>query len=343
LSTVPPAALDRFTADVAAEIGRVLEGHALPLYDMVRYHLGWIGTDGRPTEGASGKGLRSTLCLLACEAAGGPTERALPAAAALELVHNFSLVHDDIQDDSPTRRHRPTVWARWGKPQAINAGDALFALARLSLLRLQETGVPATQVVDLSRLLDETCLRLCEGQYEDMAFELRAEVSVAGYIAMIASKTAALMATACRLGAAVATPGASAVDHFAAAGYNLGLAFQVRDDVLGVWGASDATGKPVAEDILSRKKAFPAVHALNHATGRRLADLRSIYDDRAPGPDDVERVLAIFDATGARAAADAAASAFGAAAIAALDATGRSGPAMESLRALVHFSVAREF
>lgn len=343
MSTVPPPALDRFTADVAAAIGRVLEGHALPLYDMVRYHLGWIGVDGGPTNGAGGKGLRSTLCLLACEAAGGPADRALPAAAALELVHNFSLVHDDIQDDSPTRRHRPTVWARWGKPQAINAGDALFALARLSLLRLRETGVPAATVVDLSRLLDETCLRLCEGQYQDLAFQSHSEVSVEGYLQMIAGKTAALMAAACHLGAAVATEEPSTVRRFSEAGHNLGLAFQVQDDVLGVWGISDATGKPVAEDILSRKKAFPAVHALNHATGRDLEDLRAIYADPTPGPNDAERVLAIFDATGARAAAEAAAGAFGAASLAALDATGRTGPAMESLRALVHFSIARQF
>jgi len=343
MTAAPPASLDRFTTAVAGEIARALGTRGLPLYDMVRYHLGWIGLDGRPTDAAGGKGLRSTLCLLACEAAGSPTERALPAAAALELVHNFSLVHDDIQDDSPTRRHRPTVWSRWGKPQAINAGDALFALARLSLLRLRATGVPPDKVADLAALMDETCLRLCEGQYQDMELQGRTDVTVDDYLAMIEGKTAALIATACCMGAAVAGDDPGATASFGEAGRNLGLAFQIQDDLLGTYGISAATGKPVAEDILSRKMAFPAVHALTHARGTDLTALRAIYDTPAAAPDDVKRVLAVFEATGARAAAEAAARGFAAGALRALEGTGRRGPAMDDLRTLVRFSIEREF
>src|SRR3989441_5346125 len=137
---------------------------------MIRYHLGWEDAEGRPQD-VGGKGLRPTLCLLACEAAGGDWHRALPVAAAVELVHNFSLIHDDIQDRDSERHHRPTVWSIWGEAQAINAGDALLLLARLFILRLPDGGVSDSVALEAARMLDEGTLEMVEGQTLDLTFE----------------------------------------------------------------------------------------------------------------------------------------------------------------------------
>ncbi len=138
VQTPTPASLDRYTLSVREFLEGLLSEKDLPLYTMVRYHLGWVDAQGQALSGGGGKGLRSTLLLLVVEALGGKIEQAMPAAAALELAHNFSLVHDDIEDHSPQRRHRDTVWRLWGEPQAINTGDTLFILARLALLRLSK-------------------------------------------------------------------------------------------------------------------------------------------------------------------------------------------------------------
>ncbi len=143
---------------------------------MLRYHLGWEDAEGRPLRSEGGKALRPTLCLLACEAAGGDWRAALPAAAALELAHNFSLVHDDIPDRDPERRHRPAVWSVWGEAQAINAGDALLALSHLAVLKLVPKGVPAERALQAARVLDECTLEIVEGQALDISFEERLDV-----------------------------------------------------------------------------------------------------------------------------------------------------------------------
>jgi geranylgeranyl diphosphate synthase type I len=140
---------------------------------MMHYHLGWADEALRPLEGPSGKRLRPVLCLLACEAAGGTVEQALPAAAALELVHNFSLVHDDIQDQSRVRRGRATVWDLWGAAHGINVGDGLFVLSRLAVYGLLDRGVPTERTLSVTLALDRACQSLCEGQYLDMSFEER--------------------------------------------------------------------------------------------------------------------------------------------------------------------------
>ncbi len=342
MTATPPPALGRFTDAVQSEMRLVLDQRVSSFYQMARYHLGWVDREGRPAAGDGGKGLRSTLCLLATEAVGGPVARALPAAAALELVHNFSLVHDDVQDDSPSRRHRATVWGLWGKPQAINVGDSLFALARLALLGLRARGVPSDQVVQLSIMLDETCLRLCEGQYLDMEFQTRRQVTLDDYLEMIGGKTAALTACACYFGAFLGQGETAIADRFNEVGRNLGLAFQIKDDVLGVWGTSQTTGKPVAEDILSRKKAFPAVHASTQAVPSVREELATIYGQPQLDQGDVERVLDLFDQAGSRNAAEAAARHYGAVSTAHLEAMGLNNPAVESLKNLIDFAVERE-
>lgn len=323
---------------------RLLAGHNLPLYDMIRYHMGWVDAAGQPSEGATGgKGLRSTLCLLSAQAVGGETRRALPVAASLDLVHNFSLIHDDIQDRSPERHRRPTVWKLWGDAQAINAGDSLFTLGRLALYGLLQHELSAEKVLNIERTMDETCLRLVEGQYLDLVFESRLDIKEEDYLTMVSGKTAALMETSCYLGAFVGTEDPAIVQYFKDAGRHLGYAFQIRDDVLGIWGRAAEMGKPVAEDIYNRKKTLPVVYALAHAEGRMRQELHDTYRDETVSDERVQRALEIFDVLGAQDYAQKAAERHQGAAIEALDRTGLPQGALAPLKELARFAVEREF
>ena len=239
-----PVVFERYRSEIDSELRAVLAERESPLYDMMRYHLGWIDWQGRPLSGTAGKALRPALCLLACEAVGGTYHRALPAAAAVELLHNFSLIHDDIQDDDRERRHRPTVWSIWGKPQAINAGTAMRVLASLALSRLGENGVSGEKQLRIQRILDESCLRLIEGQYLDISYESRLDIGVTDYLGMIDGKTAALIGCSLELGAFLGTDDEAVIRGLWNFGRNLGLAFQIRDDILGIWGDEKETGKP---------------------------------------------------------------------------------------------------
>ncbi|HSO02204.1 MAG TPA: polyprenyl synthetase family protein, partial [Gaiellaceae bacterium] len=221
----------RLLADIENEMSSVIDergGHARPLYEMLAYHL---GIDGK--SGPQGKRMRPLLGLLAYQSLTGDYRPALPGAAAVELGHNFSLVHDDIEDADVERRHRPTLWAIWGVPLAINAGDALFALSRLALYRLLDDGFSERRVLALMRVYDETCLALCEGQYLDITFERQAEVSVEAYLEMIGKKTAALVGASVQAGAILATDDGGVVEAYRRFGYDLGMAFQIADDVKG--------------------------------------------------------------------------------------------------------------
>ena len=270
------------------------------LHQMMRYHLGWEDAEGHPLTQAGGKGLRSSLCLWACQAAGGDWRVALPAAAAVELVHNFSLVHDDIQDGDRERHHRPTVWSLWGQPQAINAGDSLLALAQLTLLRLSDGGVEPARVARACRILDEGCLAMIEGQCLDIGFEGESQIGLEAYLEMIARKTGALFAASLHLGALVGSDDQALGERFARCGRLLGMAFQVRDDMLGTWGREEATGKSAATDIRRKKKSLPLVYALATAAGETRDALLRLYAQEALSDADVSRVVAILDDLGAR-------------------------------------------
>ncbi len=269
--------------DIEAEMSSVLDdrgGHARPLYEMLAYHLGLDGKDG-----ARGKRMRPLLGLLAYQSLTGDYLSALPGAAAVELGHNFSLVHDDIEDADLERRHRPTLWALWGIPLAINAGDALFALSRLALYRLLDGGFSERRVLALMRVYDETCLALCEGQYLDITFERQAEVTVEAYMEMIGKKTAALVGASVQAGAILATDDPEVVEAYRRFGYDLGMAFQMADDVKGsFWSAADS-GKPEAGDVRKRKKTLPLVWALQHATDGDRDRLAEIYASGARAAD----------------------------------------------------------
>lgn len=283
-----------------------LAGRRLALYDMMRYHLGLAGTgEGRAPH--VGKMVRPALCLLSCEAVGGERGRALPAAAAIELIHNFTLIHDDIEDGSHSRHGRDTVWRVWGEAQAINAGDGMFVLAHLAAFRLVEAGASPSLALQAARLLDEACLALCEGQHLDLEFEKRLDVSVEDYLAMISGKTAALMGAATAVGALLGGAPQDTVNAFSEFGRCLGLTFQIQDDVLGIWGDTAQTGKPAGDDIVARKKSFPVVHALRHASEEDRGRLHRIYSGDTVEPERVGEVLAILERSGARARSEEAA------------------------------------
>ncbi len=267
-------------------------------YHIMNYHLGWLDAALRPVSAPAGKRIRPMLCLLACAAAGGDPHRALPAAAGLELLHNFSLLHDDIEDNSPTRRHRPTAWTIFGMPLTCNAGDGMFSLAHLAFYRMLDRGVPVATVVTALQRFDGMCLALTEGQFLDMSFEKRLEVTPTDYFRMIAGKTGALLAVAPEIGALAAGASPERAACYRRYGTALGRAFQLQDDILGVWGDEAATGKSAASDILSKKKTLPVILALAHpVVGPRMA---ALYRGPAFTPADVPAILALLEEAGAR-------------------------------------------
>lgn len=293
-----PAVFERYRAEISAELRAIFQGRDTPLYEMLRYHMGW---DERKAGGErAGKALRPTLCLLACEAAGGDRHRALPAAAALELVHNFSLIHDDIQDEDIERHHRPTVWHRWGKPQAINAGTAMQILGTLALHRLGDNAVPAQKQLRVARLLDENCLEMIEGQYLDISFEKRLDITTNAYLEMIDKKTAALIACSLETGALLGTEDEDVIAGFQRCGRKLGLAFQIRDDILGIWGEEKLTGKPYAADIRRKKKSLPVVYGLMQAQGEDRRKLLDLYSIESLAEENISQVLGILERVGAK-------------------------------------------
>ncbi len=238
--------------------------HAARMAAMLEYHLGWRGPNLEvlPRPAPAGKKLRPALVLLVAQAASGSVnDAARNSAAAVELIHNFSLVHDDIQDHSPLRRHRPTVWSIWGMPQGINVGDALFALAQIVLT---SDGTPLS--ARLATELNKTALLLSEGQFLDISLQDgETPPTLEAYEAMITRKTGVLFAAACRMGAMAVGASDAQCEAYAAYGLQLGIAFQEQDDLLGVWGLSAETGKPDAADIVERKRGLPAAMALVQA------------------------------------------------------------------------------
>ena len=267
------------------------------LYSMLQYHMGWADAEGSPLSEltAQGKAVRPTLCLFACEALAEEYTRALPAAAALELIHNFSLIHDDIQDGDTERRHQPTVWALWGQPRALVAGNAMRSLADTTALRLTERGIAEDKALMASCLLTESYLEMTKGQCLDLAFESSLEIDLEDYLTMISCKTGALIRCGMEIGALIAADSEAFVRAFADCGKFLGLAFQVRDDVLGIWGDGAATGKGVGNDILRKKKSFPIVYALGVAGEPAKQRLVDVYHKAALDDYDVQDVLTVLD------------------------------------------------
>ena len=257
--------LSSIESELERQISRLDAPRTGLFHDMLTYHMGWTGEGAGPE--ATGKRIRPLLVLLTClasseDAAAVETWRsALPAAAAVELVHNFSLVHDDIQDNSDRRRGRPTTWVKWGMPMAINVGDALFVMSNQAIVELNEK-YPAEIVVRAAEILHNTCLDLTRGQFLDISYEERNDLAVEDYWPMISGKTAALLSACCHIGALLGGGDEPKQDAYRAFGHYLGLAFQVQDDVLGIWGDEALTGKSAASDLVEGKNSLPILAGL---------------------------------------------------------------------------------
>ena len=296
-----PDVFSRYRTAVNKGLARAVGEDRAPLSDMLRYHLGWIDEAGNASEANSGKAVRPALCLFSCEAVGGTWRRALPAAVAIELIHNFSLIHDDMQDGDTERRHRPTVWYLWGYSHGLNAGAAMNVLGNLAVFSHDDPSDPETDLA-VTRILTEACLRMIEGQVLDLSFEQRRTIGVHEYMDMIGKKTGALLAASLHMGAVIGTTSQVSVGGMLRFGHSLGRLFQVRDDMLGVWGLQGKTGKPRASDLRRRKKSLPVVHALSAAEGETRKHFLDLYgSDRPLEDDDIDEILNILDGLGTEA------------------------------------------
>lgn len=259
--------LSQIELELQKQVSRLDAPRTKPFHEMLTYHLGWTGEGAGPE--ATGKRVRPLLVLLSTAACGPDWQSALPASAAVELVHNFSLVHDDIQDNSDKRRGRPTTWVKWGMPMAINVGDALFVMSNQAIMDLKEN-YPAETIVRAAEILHNTCLELTRGQFLDISYEERSDLTVDDYWPMIAGKTAALLSACCHIGALLGGADDAGQEAYRSFGHYLGLAFQVQDDILGIWGDEALTGKSAANDLIERKNSLPVLAGLS-ANGRFAA------------------------------------------------------------------------
>ena len=293
-----PGIFDKYRADISRALRFSLSRDNMAVYDMLRYYLGWVDVDGNPNVATEGKGLRPTLCLFSCEAAGGSIQEAMPAAAALEFIHNFSLIHDDIQDRDETRHHRLTLWAVWGIPKALVAGNILRVIADACLEDLITQGVDYERALAVVGVLTEAYLEMIEGQYLDLSYEGRPDIALSDYLEMISRKTGALIRCALNVGAFIGTHDPATVKAFRECGNSLGYIFQIRDDVLGVWGDEETTGKPVGSDIRRKKNSFPVVYAMSQASPKDKQSLTEAYQKEQLADEDVSLVLDVMQKVG---------------------------------------------
>ncbi len=318
---------------VEVELERIIDQTRQPgleeMHAMLTYHMGWEGEGAGPE--ARGKRIRPLLVLLTTAGAGADWRGALPAAAAVELLHNFSLIHDDIQDQSPLRRGRETVWKRWGVAQAINTGDTLFTMAQTALLGLEATVTPGVALQAL-HVFQEASLALTQGQYLDLAYERRGDLSLEAYWPMVSGKTAALLAACTELGALAAQASVQVCEAYRRFGRLLGLAFQAQDDLLGIWGNAALTGKSAESDLLSGKKSLPVLYGL-----AQNGDFARRWAQGPVTPPEVAGLAARLEAEGARLYVEEQANRLTAQALQALEHAAPQGEAGQAL-----FSLARQ-
>lgn len=282
--------MDAIEKDLQVSIASLYVDAYKEMQHMIAHHMGWADPSA-----SRGKRIRPLLTLLCCAGTGSDWRHSVPAASAMELLHNFSLIHDDIQDKSETRRGRPTIWNLWGVAQAINIGDALFTLAHLTMHRTRQVDLPPQTLLDILEIFDDACLELTQGQYLDLTFETRAQVSSEDYMQMITGKTAALLSAASGIGALIGSTQTVLVDAYRQFGYHLGIAFQVLDDLLGIWGNPERTGKPHADDLRSRKKTLPVVYAMEHSP-----EFTTLWQDSSQDEDHISNLISALEAIGAQ-------------------------------------------
>ncbi len=287
---------------VEGELRDIFRGREGFLYNLLRYHLGWVDQQGRAQDGETPLHLQGAVVLAACEALGADFRAGLPAAAGIELVHHFTLVHGEVQAGRAEDPGRPSIWWVWGPAQAINAGDGLHALGRTAMMRLARNGAPPERVFRAVWSLDTACLRLCEGQYMDLEFQDQLMVTNAAYLEMVNRKSGALTGCAAESGALAAGASDAQCDALQRMGVSLGTAWQIARDIAQLWGEHGDGVTP--GNIISKKKSLPLIHALEHGSIAARRELGAIYMKRALEPEDANRLVAILDETGSRPAAE---------------------------------------
>jgi geranylgeranyl diphosphate synthase, type I len=321
----------------------------MPLFwEMVTHHFGWSAdletlSPDKVLSGMNGKRSRPLLTLLVAKALTGDYQVALPAALGIEIVHNFTLVHDDVMDKSLERRHRPTLWAKWGSSQAVNTGDGLYSLGIESVCDSMARGVSAERTVEAVRLLTDSCVATVEGQMLDIAFEQRLDVTSEEYITMIEHKSGILIACSTAMGALMAGASPEVQTSYRQFGRSIGIAFQIWDDYLGIWGEPETTGKSASSDIESRKKSYPILVALERAQGKSREKLLSIYQQDQVSAKDVKTVLDILGEVDAVAQTRQMLDVFFEEGLDALADTGIDNTSQERVRELSKFLVARDY
>ncbi len=290
------AGLEQYNSMVDAELERVMAGRDLPLYSMMRHHLGWPDSEGTPAA-AMPRNL-GALCLASSASLGGTAERALPTAASIELVQNFCEIHDDIQSGKVGRNDRDSVWWKWGPAQAINAGDGMHALARLALFGLRDRGVDSEGIFEAVKLLDKAGLETCEGRFVDLEAQERLDMTSKAYLEMASAKTGSLYACAMEFGALVSGAREDVRSAMAASGRSLGIAVQITEDLRQLTSTTDADAAP-SDDFMNKKKLYPVVRAFEMASPSERRALGDHYFKRVLEPSDVRGVSAIVNELGA--------------------------------------------
>ncbi|MAF52846.1 MAG: hypothetical protein CL694_07520 [Chloroflexi bacterium] len=296
LLTMQPR-FDDLASTVDSEIREVLSARSTRLYDIMAYHLGWEDAAEQTAPSAPGDRRHGVLCLVACQAAGGDVDSAMPAAAAVELVDKFCQIHDDVQGGKPKRDNRDAVWWVWGPAQAINAGDGMHALARLSLFRLLDRGVEAELAFRAVQVLDEASLRACEGRFLDLQAQERVDVAVESYFKMATDKEGALYGCALELGAVLAGAGDETVRHVRQSGLDLGVALQIKNDLAELSKTASASDY-VSGDLMNKKKLLPIVMAFETGAARDRRRLGDVYFKRVLEPGDLDGLATILDELG---------------------------------------------
>ncbi len=335
--------LEAIETELKRQVGRLDQPRTKPFHEMLTYHMGWTGEGAGPL--ATGKRIRPLITLLSVasifgEGQGGELDRkwlhAVSMAAAIELVHNFSLVHDDIQDNSELRRGRRTTWVKWGAPMAINVGDALFVIANQSTLDLQ-AHYPADMVLRSASILNACCLALTQGQYLDMSYEERDDLKLEDYWPMIGGKTSALLSVCTQVGAILGYANDKKVELYSQFGYTLGLAFQVQDDILGIWGDEALTGKSAASDLVEGKNSLPVLYALE-----KNGNFAKRWRQGPITPEEVGEVAAILENEGGREYADKMSNELTGKALGYLDQADPQGDAGDAIRGLANMLLKRK-
>jgi geranylgeranyl diphosphate synthase type I len=294
--------LDAIETELKRQVSRLDQPRTKPFHEMLTYHMGWTGEGAGPQ--ATGKRIRPLLTLLSVASIGEKENssksnsinwlHAKSVAASIELVHNFSLVHDDIQDNSELRRGRKTAWTKWGAPMAINVGDALFVIANQSVIDLKEH-YPADMVVRAAGILNDCCLDLTRGQFLDMSYEERTDLTMDDYWPMIGGKTSALLSSCTQIGALLGYAQEEKIELYRLFGYHLGLAFQVQDDILGIWGDEALTGKSAASDLVEGKNSLPVLFALE-----KKGEFAKRWQQGPITPDEVGSVASLLEKEGGK-------------------------------------------